>query len=77
MTVIEEQMARDLIDHVKRTHTPRLALLEDRIAAVLEYVKHVSAPNMITLANIEAYLTGGRDCLIALTVSNKIEVEES
>lgn len=73
MTQDAEKMAAALIDHVKRTHTPRLALLEDRITAALEYMKGVSTPNMVTLVHIERYLTGGRDALIALSVSNKIE----
>lgn len=69
----EDQMARALIDHVKRTHTPRLALLEDRIAEVLRYMDGVDQPNPVTLAHIRAYLTGGRDSLVALAMSNKID----
>jgi hypothetical protein len=73
MDKIEEQMAHDLIDHVKRTHTPRLALLEDRIAATIAYLDEVTAPNAHTLAHVRAYLTGGRDSLVALAMSDAID----
>jgi hypothetical protein len=74
MPTTEEQMAADLIAHIKRTHTPQLAVLEDRIAAVLGYMAQVSTPNMVTLTHIEAYLTGRRDSMIALAVSKIDEI---
>lgn len=70
-----DQMAADLIDHVKRTHTPRLALLEDRIAAAIEYMNGVTAPNMYTLDHIRRYLDGGYDSVIDLRadIADRIE----
>ncbi len=59
-----EQMAADLIDHVKRTHTPRLALLEDRITATLVFLDQITTPNPITLDHVRAFLTGAADYML-------------
>lgn len=69
----EESMARDLIDHIKRTHTPRLALLEDRIAAAIDYMSKVTAPNRVTLDHVRWYLDGSYDGTIAHQVADRIE----
>lgn len=68
-----EQMARDLVDHVKRMHTPRVALLEDRIAAALDYMGKVERPNMHTLSHIRGYLSGDRDSMVALFAADRTE----
>ena len=64
-----DQMAADLIAHVKRTHTPRLALLEDRIAATLRYLDGADRPTSIRIEHVRAFLTGERDSMIALKVA--------